>query len=268
MLAIERKNEILSILQKEQSVLVSDLSQRYRVTEETIRRDLEKLEKEGFVKKTYGGAVLNENTNTDLPFKIRERTNKSEKMAIANQITELVAEGESIVMDSSSTSLMAAKILKHYKNLTVVTNSVEILLEMSGNKGIHLICTGGAMRDSALSLGGKIAENTLLNFNVDKAIMSCKGIDMQKGITDSNEFEANLKTIMASCATEIIWLVDSSKFGRVNFVKIMDFRPGDRIVSEKVPDGNWLDFFREQNVRFVCAEDASRVDKRTAAGGE
>lgn len=258
MLAIERKNEILSILQKEQSVLVSDLSQRYHVTEETIRRDLEKLEKEGFVKKTYGGAVLNENTNTDLPFKIRERTNKDEKIQIAHVIPELVGEGESVMMDSSSTSLMASKTLKHYRNLTVITNSVEIMLELSGNKGIHLICTGGVMRDSALSLGGKIAETTVLHYNVDKAIMSCKGIDMEKGITDSNEFEATLKTVMARCARKIIWLVDGSKFGRVNFVKILDFRPGDTIVSDRQPDSAWMRFFDEKQIHFVLAKETAK----------
>ena len=94
MLAIERKNEILSILQKEQRVLVSELSQRYNVTEETIRRDLEKLEREGFVKKTYGGAVLNKNIAVDMPLKIREKTNRREKQIIAQRVAGLVEEGD------------------------------------------------------------------------------------------------------------------------------------------------------------------------------
>ncbi len=251
MLAIERKNEILSILQKEQSVLVADLSQKYKVTEETIRRDLDKLEKEGFVKKTYGGAVLNENTNMDLPFKIRERTNKAEKTAIARLVTDLIEEGESLIMDSSSTSLMVAKNLKGFQNLTVITNSVEIMVELSGCKGIRLICTGGVMRDSALSLGGKTAEETLSRYNVDKAVMSCKGIDMEKGISDSNEFEADLKAVMAGCAKEIIWAIDSSKFDKVSFVKIMDLKAGDTVVSEQPVSEKWKDFFEKENIRFV-----------------
>ncbi len=251
MLAIERKNEILSILQKEQSVLVADLSQKYHVTEETIRRDLDKLEKEGFVKKTYGGAVLNENTNMDLPFKIRERTNKAQKAVIAKLVAELIQDGESLVMDSSSTSLMVAKYLKSFKNLTVITNSVEIMVELSGCKGIHLICTGGVMRDSALSLGGKAAEEMLGHYNVDKAVMSCKGIHMDKGISDSNEFEADLKGTMAACAREIIWAIDASKFDKVSFVKILDFRPGDTVVSEKPADEKWMDFFEKKNIRFI-----------------
>ena len=92
MLAIERKNEILAILQKEQRVLVSELSKRYDVTDETIRRDLEKLESEGYVKKTYGGAVLNQNTKVDMPLRIREKTNRSEKQIIAKLVSDLIEE--------------------------------------------------------------------------------------------------------------------------------------------------------------------------------
>ena len=131
MLAIERKNEILSILQKEQRVLVAELSTRYQVTEETIRRDLEKLEKEGFVKKTYGGAVLNKNSTIDMPLKIREKTNRKEKQKIAQTVASLIEDGESIMLDSSSTSLMIAQELKKKKKLTVITNSVEVLIELS-----------------------------------------------------------------------------------------------------------------------------------------
>ncbi len=253
MLAIERKNEILSILQKERSVLVADLSQKYNVTEETIRRDLDKLEKEGVIKKTYGGAVLNENTNLDLPFKIRARTNRAEKGVIAGLVTELIGEGESLVMDSSSTSLMVAKNLKSFKSLTVITNSVEIMVELSGCKGIRLICTGGVMRDSALSLGGKTAEEVLRHYHADKAIMSCKGIHMEKGISDSNEFEADLKAVMAACAKEIIWAIDSSKFDKVSFVKILDLQEGDTVVSEKPVDEKWMEFFKSRNIHFVSA---------------
>ena len=99
MLAIERKNEILAILQKEQRVLVSELSKRYDVTDETIRRDLEKLEIEGFVKRTYGGAVLNKNKNVDMPLRIREKTNRDEKQIIAGLVAGLVEEGDLIAID-------------------------------------------------------------------------------------------------------------------------------------------------------------------------
>ena len=121
MLAIERKNEILATLQKEQRVLVTELSQRYNVTEETIRRDLEKLEKEGFVKKTYGGAVLNSNTNLDLPLRIREKNNQEEKEKIASRVADMIEEGDSLMLDASSTSLM-----------TVLGKRMDFVVELGG----------------------------------------------------------------------------------------------------------------------------------------
>lgn len=248
MLAIERKNEILAILQKEQSVLVSELSQRYKVTEETIRRDLEKLEKEGYVKKIYGGAVLNQNISVDLPLKIRQKTNIKEKQLIASVLEKLISEGESIMLDSSSTSLMIAGNIKQKKKLTVITNSVEILIELANAKGVHVISTGGILRDSSLSLGGKNAERTLQQFNVDKAILSCKGFDMEKGATDSNELEAEIKSVMRSCAKTLIWAVDSSKFDKVSFAKIDEIMPGDVVVTNGPVSAEWHTFFEEKNI--------------------
>lgn len=245
MLAIERKNEILAILQKEQSVLVSELSQKYEVTEETIRRDLDKLEKEGFVKKTYGGAVLNQNISVDLPLKIRQKTNIKEKQAIASLMENLIEDGESVMLDSSSTSLMIAGRIKQRKQLTVITNSVEILLELANAKSINVISTGGILRDSSLSLGGKNAERTLKHFFVDKAILSCKGFDMEKGATDSNEQEAEIKGIMRECSKKVIWVVDSSKFDKISFVRIDGVQKGDIVVTDGPVSDKWRSFFEE-----------------------
>lgn len=254
MLAIERKNEILATLQKEQRVLVAELSQKYDVTEETIRRDLEKLEKEGFVKKTYGGAVLNNNTNVELPLRIREKTNRKEKQIIAKLVAELVEEGETIMLDSSSTSLMVAKNLKQMKKLTVITNSVEVLIELAGNKGINVISTGGMLRDASLSLVGKTAERTLMNFNVDKAIISCKGIDMEKGITESNENEAEIKNVMRACAKETILAIDNSKFDNVSFVKVPDLKESDSIVTDQEIQDKWTKYFEDKKVKVIREE--------------
>jgi DeoR/GlpR family transcriptional regulator of sugar metabolism len=251
MLAIERKNEILTILQKEHRVLVSELSQKYDVTEETIRRDLEKLEREGFVKKTYGGAVLNKNTSLDLPLRIREKTNRKEKLVIAKKVASLIEEGDSLMMDSSSTSLMIARNIKQMKNITVITNSVEVLIELSGSKGITVISTGGFLRDASLSLVGKNAEKMLANFNVDKAILSCKGVDLMKGVTDSNEADAEVKNIMRSCAKQTILAVDSSKFDNVSFIKVMDLSSGDIIVTDGVEDQRWKEFFEANNITVL-----------------
>ena len=130
MLAIERKNEILDKLRTEQRVLVSDLAEYYNVTEETIRRDLDKLEKEGYATKTYGGAILGNSTKTDLSYTIRNKTNVEAKNVIASMASRLIEDGDHLMLDDSSTSLYLAKKLKDKKNLTVITNSVELVVEL------------------------------------------------------------------------------------------------------------------------------------------
>jgi len=115
MLAIERRSQILAKLQQERRVLVSDLSQFYNVTEETIRRDLEKLEKEGVAKKTYGGAILNENFNVDLPYTVRKKSNVSNKQQIAEIIAQMIEDGDHIIMDASSTALYVAKRIRMFE---------------------------------------------------------------------------------------------------------------------------------------------------------
>lgn len=250
MLAIERKREILAILQREKSVLVSELSQKYDVTEETIRRDLDKLEKEGYVKKTYGGAILKQKINEDIPFKVREKTNISQKQKIAKTVVSMIEDGESIMLDSSSTSFMIARSLKHFHDLTVITNSVEILIELSRNKNIKVISTGGLLRESAFSLGGSDATHFLSKFNVDKTILSCKGINMQKGITESNEVEAEMKSTMRECAKQTIWAIDSSKFDKISFITFNQFREGDIVVTETNPSDEWRNYLEEKNVKL------------------
>lgn len=251
MLAIERKNAILETLQNEQRVLVAELSQEYGVTEETIRRDLDKLEKEGYVKKTYGGAVLNENTNIEMPLRIREKTNRREKQMIAKLAAEMVEDGDSIILDASSTSLMVAQELKDRKKLTVITNSLEVLIELSKSKRIKVISTGGTLKSSSLSLVGKNAEKTLENFYVDKAIVSCKGLDIKKGATDSTEAAAEIKQSMISCAKKLILVVDSTKFGRISFAKILDLREGDVLVTDALPNEEWKKRLDEIGVTVV-----------------
>ena len=143
MLAIERKNEILDKLRAEQRVLVSDLAEYYNVTEETIRRDLDKLEKEGYATKTYGGAILGNSTKTDLSYTIRNKTNVDAKNQIAALASRLIEDGDHLMLDDSSTSLYLAKKLKEKKNLTVITNSVELVVELNGIDGWTIILTGG-----------------------------------------------------------------------------------------------------------------------------
>ncbi|MFV0342723.1 MAG: DeoR/GlpR family DNA-binding transcription regulator [Anaerocolumna sp.] len=255
MLAIERRNKILSILQKESRVVVSDLSALFEVTEETIRRDLEKLEKEGFAKKTYGGAIVNESVNVDLPYTVRKKANVTNKNKIAEMISSLIEDGDHVMMDASSTAVYVAKHLKNKKNITLITNSIEILLELSDMTGWKVLSTGGMLKEGSLSLVGYQAENMISNFHVDKAIVSCKGIDMEKGITDSNEMDAHIKKLMFEAANVKILAADSSKFNRISFTKIDNLEEIDILVTDSELDVNWIKNLHSMNVKVYHNED-------------
>lgn len=251
MLAIERRNEILTNLQKKQSVLVSELSKQYGVTEETIRRDLEKLEMEGLVKKTYGGAVLKQSLSIDMPLKIRQKTNRTEKKYIGAKAAELIEDGDSIMMDSSSTVLYIAKAIKHKNRLTIITNSVEILLEYADAKNIKVISTGGRLREASLSLVGPNAVRTLREYNVDKAFFSCKGVDMEKGVTESNESEAEIKKTMLLSARQIFLAADSSKFGQVSFASLMALDRADYVITDQMEAEEYASYFKAHQVHVI-----------------
>ena len=145
MLAIERRRKIISLLEERNSVLVPELSKIFKVTEETVRRDLEKLEGEGFLKRTYGGAVINDSINAELPLKIREVTNIEGKRAIGIKVAEYIKDGDTIMVDSSTTALQVAERIKDKRKITVITNSVKVVSELSSARDCKVISTGGTL---------------------------------------------------------------------------------------------------------------------------
>ena len=254
MLAIERRNAILEKLQAERRVVVSELSALYEVSEETIRRDLEKLENEGYVIKSYGGAVLNENANLDLPFNIRKNKNVIGKQKIADIISQIIHDGDYIFLDASSTAVAIAKTIKNKKGLTIITNSLEIAIELLDMPDCKVISTGGEIVSTAFGLVGHVTDKTIRSYYVDKAIISSKGFDLEKGFTDSDERHANNKKSMLESARVKILAIDSSKFDRVSFAKIGDLRDVTTIVTDAKPEDKWLKKFKEYNVECIYPE--------------
>ena len=249
MLALERRNLILEKLQEERKVVVGELSQQFGVSEETIRRDLEKLEKEGLATKSYGGAVLNESTSIDMPFNVRKKANTVGKQKVAELAAQLIRDGEHIMLDASSTSVFIAKAIKDKSHLTVITNSIEILIELSDVSDWNIICAGGSLREGYLALVGPKTVDGIGNFNADKAFFSCKGMDMERGITDGNEMFSQVKQVMMRSAKETILAVDSSKFGRVAFSKMCDLKEMSAIITDKKPDDEWMEFFERNGIK-------------------
>jgi len=254
MLAIERKNEILNKLRAEQRVLVSELAVHYGVTEETIRRDLDKLEKEGYATKTYGGAIWGNSTKTDLSYTIRNKTNVEAKTAIASIVSQLIQDGDHLMLDDSSTSLYIAKALKDKKDLTILTYSVEIITELAGVEGWTILSTGGTLKPGTLAFTGPQVASTLSRYHVDKAILSCKGIDRDAGITDSAESHAVAKQAMIHAAREVLLVLDDTKLDKISFIQVAPLDQIDTVITSKQPDKDWQSFFQTAGIKCCYPE--------------
>ena len=248
MLALERRNLILEKLQTEKRVVVSELSQLYDVSEETIRRDLDKLEKEGLATKSYGGAVINENVSIDLPFNIRKNQNVAGKQKMAEIVASLVQDGDHIFLDASTTAVFIAKALKEKERLTVITNSMEILIELSDVSGWYIISTGGVMKEGYLAFLGSRTEEAIRSYYVDKVFFSCKALDQEWGIMESQEAFGTTKKAMLASGRRKILVVDSTKFDQTAFSVAGKLRDLDMVVTDKKPSEKWLACFTDAGI--------------------
>jgi len=251
LLAVERRNLILEKLQDEKKVVVSELSALFGVSEETIRRDLDKLDKEGLATKSYGGAIVNENAGIDMPFNVRKKRNMRGKQLIAELVSGLVQEGEHIILDPSTTAVSIVRALKSHRRLTVISNSIEVLVELSDMEGWDVISTGGTLRGNYLALVGPKAMESINSFNADKVILSCKGIDMERGITDSNEMFSQVKQTMLKCAKQHILAVDCTKFNNIAFSRICGLSEINMVVTDIRPPEDWMKYFAEKGIECL-----------------
>ena len=252
-LAVERRKIIMEMLQTEKKVIVSRLSGFFGVSDETIRRDLDQLCQDGMAIKCYGGATLND--SPDLPFNIRKLHKPTEKMKIAEIITDLVHDGESIILDASTTAVFVAKLLKKKKRLTIVTNSIEVMIELSDMPDFNIICTGGKLKGNFLAFTGQRVISTLESFNADKLIFSCKALTIKNGIFDSDDDFAEIKRAMLKASKTKILAVDHGKFNKTAFSKVAEISEIDKVVTDMCPSKEWLNVFKRDNIGCLYASD-------------
>jgi len=251
MLAVERRNQIIEQVRAQSRVLVSELAIHYGVTEETIRRDLEKLEREGYVQRSYGGAVSCDTSGKkELSHSLRRRKNAQAKEKIAQTISTLVQDGDHLLFDDSSTAYYVARALVAAKKqqLTIITNSIDILVELGGVQGIQVISTGGFLEKDGGGLMGCRAEETVRAYYVDRAVISCKSLDISRGFTNATDESAQIKRTMMENAREVILAVDSSKWGHVAFAQIGALNQVDTLVTEKDPGAEWRETLTRHGV--------------------
>lgn len=251
MLAAERRKIIMERLYENKRVIVSELSREFDVSEETIRRDLEHLSIEGNVTKTYGGAVLDERSSIELPFNLRQKENPEGKQRIAEIVSGEINDGDHLFLDASTTAVFIAKNIKQKNQLTVITNSIENVLELADAENIEVICTGGTLNPTSMSFRGNRTIEVINACNADKVFLSCKGLDILKGATDGNDDIAGIKINMIRSAVTKYLVVDKSKFDKVGFAKICDLKDIDVVITDSEPEKKWLDAFSENGIRCI-----------------
>jgi DeoR/GlpR family transcriptional regulator of sugar metabolism len=244
MLVAERHQKIFEVVNERGSIRVTELSQMFQVTEETIRRDLDKLENDRKLFRSHGGAVSKENSQPEIHHSEREVTNVYEKIAIASEAIKYIEPKDRIILDASTTAYYMAKSLPDLP-LTVVTNSISVAMELAVKEKIQVISTGGHLLSNSLSYVGPLAERSLETYHVNKAFLSCKGIHLKNGISESTESQGIVKKKMIDIADTVFMLVDYSKFGIQAFAKVADLREMDMIITDPKTEKRYIDELRE-----------------------
>lgn len=232
MLVAERYEKIVQLVNEKGSIRVSELSELCKVTEETIRRDLDRLEEAGRLRRSHGGAVSVKEEQPEIPFSEREIMHAEEKRRIAEAAIQLIRPKDRILLDASSTAWYMASKLPDVP-LTVLTNSIRVATELSTKDKIDVISTGGLLVQRSLSFVGPLAERSLDTYYVDKVFLSCKGVHLQRGVSESNELQARIKQKMVEIADEVILLADSSKFGQQALTHVTDLSRVNTIVTDQ-----------------------------------
>jgi DeoR family transcriptional regulator, fructose operon transcriptional repressor len=210
MLALERQREILAALTSQRSVKVVDLALKFAVAEETIRRDLDKLESLGKLVRSHGGAVAT--LENEVPHWQREFINQSQKQAIAREAANLVEEGDTLLLDASSSCWFLARRLPDIP-LTIITNSLFVCMALEDRVHAKIICPGGTLSQTSMSFVGAITQEALRRYHASKLFVSCRAFDVQRGLSDISDEQALVRRAMLDVSDYHVLLIDSSKWG-------------------------------------------------------
>jgi len=246
----ERHGKILEYVNKNGRADVSELATFLSVTEATIRRDLGSLEKDNRVHRAHGGVIRREEVSVWQMSSLQERMvlQLDEKLRIAQFVVQLVHDGDSLMIDGGSTTMLVAKELSKKKNLLIVTNSPDIGESIVESKDNKVILTGGELLKETRSLIGSAAEHSLQQYRTDKAIIGVSGILVDDGCFSAIPQEAEIKRLMIVNSRETIVVCDSSKIGARAFCFFADFVHVSKIVTDNGISRSALEELRHQNV--------------------
>lgn len=253
MLPNQRREKILELLKEDGSAKVIELAKIFKVTEVTVRQDLEKLEKKGLIHREHGGAFLKSVEDHVKNFALMNQDNMDRKQLIGKKAAELVESGDTIILDSGSTTTEIAKHLTGRKNLTVITNALNIALLLGAEPGIEVIVTGGEFKPPTLSLTGQKAAAFFEGIHVDKLFLATAGISLRSGLTYPSLSDIVVKKAMIDVAEKVYLVADSSKIGKNAFASLGALSLIDYIITDASINQTDAQILRDHEIEFIIA---------------
>jgi DeoR/GlpR family transcriptional regulator of sugar metabolism len=245
MTTFERRQRLVRFLEERSGIKVTELAERLNVSQGTIRNDLRALEQAGQIARVRGGAVVRNDHQFATPsFAARVQVHAESKARIASRAVEMIEDGDSIILDASTTVFALIPYLQRLHNLTIVTNGIEAGLALAKNTSHTVILVGGVLRSDGTSVVGHLGVKTLDDLHIKTAFVSCSGFTLQAGLTEIDIQEVLLKRKMIGCAERVIALIDSHKFGRVDLTSFAGLEQISHIFTDSDVDPEFVEQLR------------------------
>ena len=230
----ERQKKMMEYIEAHTSAQIHELAEKFHVSEATVRRDLDELDQQGALRRTHGGAIkVDRSTSYESVYSEKINLMLEEKHRIAEHAAQLVHPGDTVLIDSGTTTFFIAQALAHHENLTIITNDLYIAYQTPIHASSMLIVTGGTRRQGRQELVGSIPESFVRDSHVDVAFIGVDGIDLTGGVTNANFTEVGLKRLMLRSAARSVIVADHTKFGRVALARICDLREVSLLITDR-----------------------------------
>lgn len=248
----ERLDQIVVLIREQGRVSVAELSQRFDVSPVTIRNNLTTLEQQGLLVRTHGGAMTGPTDGLVEPaFTLRQKARAVEKERIGRAAAELVQDGDTIALDASTTAWQVACYVKDRHELTVVTNGLCIALEFLHSPGATVVMPGGTLRTASASLVGELGARVLEQYHVQKGFFGARGLTLEEGLTDVNQYEVELKRRMVEISKKVIAIVDASKWGEVAFASFASLDQVSQVIADTAVPTEMVAALRERGIEVT-----------------
>jgi DeoR/GlpR family transcriptional regulator of sugar metabolism len=265
--AEERRRLLVETLRRELRINVREISAQLGVSEVTVRADLDVLEREGLAQRVWGGAVLPAGLRHEPAFAARLKQHREAKQRIAAAAARLIADGDSIILDASSTAFYLAPHLKQHRDLTVITNGVHLALELAPHEQITTILIGGILRGRNASLVGVLGEEMLSKLYASKGFFSARGLSTLQGLSERHIPEAQLKAAMVQRVEQVIAILDASKLEQTSLTSFCPFERIDRLITAGPADPEVLARFAAAGLTIEHADPGAAAEQAPADRG-